>query len=222
MTMAKPPSLEIMDALQPVLQDRALMALIKNRYVPFIFIVKRACGKLTAENSLRVMQALQSSSHGNTVGIQDLGVHFSRVADILHVGGGRLAERGGHKVIEDLASLDIREALSTTSRLASRVFGVNHYDPLNKKYKLYESVLRECDLCTSLPEARKRAGVGEQEWKHLKAVMGRFGLLRDIVYAKSLLLDGSLVREIEQRFLGQRVEDVVPRLLREQMQGQST
>lgn len=222
--MKKPDSPELLasvETLQPVLEDRTLMALIKNRHVPFTFIIKRVHRRLTPENAAQVVQALKSlihyGNHGSVLGIQDLGVHFLMVSDVLHVGGGRIAHRGGHATIEDVGPAEIKGALSPSSRLAGRVFGDRHYDKLKEKYDLYERVLKECERCTNLAEARKRVGLEEEDWQHLKSHMGRFGLVRDIVYAKAILLEGGLVREIEQRFLGQRVEDVVPRLLRDEL-----
>lgn len=205
--------------LSPILADPVLMALIKNRYIPFSFIVKRMHRRISKENAQLTVEALtalikrEHSAVG--VGVQDLGVHFAMMAGVLHIGGGRMAQRNGHQLVDEVGDNEIRDSLSADSRLAARNFAAKHYEPLKKQYDLYQKVLRECEHCTNLVDARTRLAVDEPTWQHLKGLMGRFGLVHDVVYAKAILLDGLIVREIEQRAVGQRVEDVVPRLLRE-------
>lgn len=220
MTKVKPladPALvfDTASVLAPVLEDRALMALLKNRYMPLAFMAKRVNKKLSIATMTEIVQALTHYSRQNdALGIHDLGVHFAMVSDVLHVGGGRGAQRGVHKPIEDVGASEIRSTLSPQSRLAARNFNASHYEVLKKQYDLYERVLRECERCTSLVEARGRIRVQEDDWQRLKGTMARFGLVRDVVYGRSIFLEGGLVREIEQKYMGQRVDDVAPRLLR--------
>lgn len=205
--------------LQPVFDDRPLMGFLKTKYVPFSFVAKRALRKLTIENVRLVVQALKDpgSAHGSA-GVQDLDVHFVMMLvegqNVLHVGGSRLAKRPGDQVMKEIGLAEIREVLSPMSRVTGRIFGETQYKKLKIQYEIYERVLRECERCTTLAEARSRAGVSEEEWPRLKAYIGRFSLLQDVVYAKPMLLDGELVREIRLRYLGQRVEDVVNNYVR--------
>jgi|ERR1035437_6676139 hypothetical protein len=206
--------------LRPILEDSTLMALLKNRYVPASFIFKRVNRKPTPENCVEVVTALKALRTGgaSSIGLYDMDVHFAMVSGVLHVGGGRLSGRRGKKVDGvEVGLAEVRESLLSASRVAGRVFATVHYDKLKVQYDLYEKVLRECESRTSLKDARARLSVSTEEWQKLKGCMGRFGLVRDVVCARPILLDGLLVKEIEQRFLGQRIEDVVPRLLREKI-----
>jgi hypothetical protein len=214
--MQTPSQLPSADLLQPVFDDRALMAFIKTRYVPFSFVVKRVFRKLTVENATQVMSALKApcGARSSGMGVQDLEVHFAMVSEVLHIGGARLAQRTGHRVVAEIDQADIREALNPKSRLAGRVFAATHYEKLKSQHEIFERIMRECERCTNLKDARLHVGVSDEDWPKLKAYMARFGLLRDVVFAKPILLDGALVREIELRYLGQRVDEVVPRLVR--------
>ncbi len=207
------------DMLLPVLTDRTLMALLRNRYVPASFIFKKVFRKPTPENCLRVIHALIAlhDGGGEKVGLFELDVHFVMQSGVLNVGGGKLAGRRQERVISEVGMSEIVSALSPVSRQAGRDFATAHYDKLKEQLDVYEKVLRECERSISLAEARERVGVSEREWQRVKGWMGRFGIVNDIVCARNILVSGSLIREIEQRYLGHRVDEVVPQLLRQQI-----
>ena len=217
--MIKQPVEADVDMLLPVLTDPTLMALLRNRYVPASFLFKKVFRKPTPESCLRVIHSLMALQDGGAskVGLFELDVHFVIQSGVLHVGGGRSAGRRQERVISEVGMPEVVAALSPTSRQMGRDFATLHYDKLKEPLTVYEKVLRECERSTSLVQARERVGVDEAEWQRIKGWMGRFGIVKDIVCARNILVPGSLIREIEQRFLERRVDDVVPELLRQQI-----
>lgn len=207
------------EILKPMVEDRALMALIKQRHVPFSFIAKRLFRRPTPESSMAIVHALVALRPGKecryVMGFIELDVRFSMVQEVLHVGGGALGGGRSGEVF-DVATLDqVREALEPKSRAAGRKFAIEKYDPLKEMTVQYERVMRECERSANLVEALQRAKVDSAQWGLIKSWMLRFGLMRDPAYAKSIMLDGPLAKEIEQRYIGDRLDDVVHKLLRE-------
>lgn len=211
------------EILKPLLEDEVLMALIKQRYVPLMFLLKKVDRKPSAETAATVVRALAALRRGSSQDaghVLDLEVHFALVGDVLHVAGGR--RRGARSsqqqvqvTMDEVSKQHLKSSLSPESRLEARNFQLKHYEELKKHYDVYQKVVRECERSVSFVEARERLKLDEAEWGKIKSWMSRFGLLRDMVYAKPLLLHGSLARELELRFTHERIDDVVPRLLRD-------
>lgn len=217
------PEASDVDILKPMIEDRALMALVKQRYVPFSFIVKRLFRRPTQETSMAVVRALVALRPGNVprqvMGVFELDVHFAMIHEVLHLGGGAMGGgRGGGAIFDSVTPEQVREALETKSRGAGRKFAVEKYQPLKDMTSQYERVMRECERSVNLTEALQRAKIDSERWNQIKSWMLRFGLLRDPAYAKPILLYGPLAKEIEQRFIGDKLDDVVHRLLRDLVQ----
>ena len=210
-----------LDILRPMIEDRALMALIKQRYVPLSFIVKRLFRRPTAEASMAVVRALVALRPGNEhrqiMGVVELDVRFALIHEVLHVGGGELGGGRGGIILDVVTPEQARDALEPKNRAAGRKFATEKYEPLKEMTDQYERVMRECERSVSLAEALQRAKIEPEKWNQVKSWMLRFGLMRDPAYAKPVLLYGPLAKEIEQRFIGDSLDDVIHRLLREQM-----
>lgn len=211
---------EDLEILTPMIEDRALMALIKQRHVPFSFIVKRLFRKPDLETSMAVVRALVAlrpgKEHRQVAGVFELDFHFAMIQDVLHVCGGVLGGGGrSGEAFQTVTEEQVREALSTKSRAAGRKFAAEKYEQLKEMTDLYERVMRECERSINLAEALQRAKIEPEKWNLIKSWMLRFGLMRDPAYAKSILLQGPLAKEIEQRYVGDRLEDVVHQLLKD-------
>lgn len=220
------------DTLAPIVSDRALMAMIKQRYVPFIFLLRQVQKKPTLEGGRAVVEALQALRPGHrrqphvdggvgavgVAGLMELDVHFSVVHEVLHVTGGQLIDARGIEVHEVTDAL-LRDALSPQSRSVGREFQSRRYNELKQATEVYERVLRECERADNLDEAlgRVRFDGGPMDRKtydRIKATMNRYGLMREPVFARWVMLEGRLARELELQYVGERLEDVVPRVLR--------
>lgn len=214
------------EILKPLIEDKAVMALIKQRLVPFSFIVKRLDKKPTLATAIRIARALvamrRGHEHRNVSGVFELDVHFALVQEVLHVGGGALGSGRGGETFNDVSESQIAASLETKSRAIGREFASKRYEPLREMIDQYERVMRECERSINQSEALKRAKVDPKDWTAIKGWMNRFGLMRDPAYAKPILLDGSLAKEIEQRYVGDRLDEVVPALLRDALDRKRT
>jgi len=210
--------------LKPVLEDNALMAMIRQRHVPFSFVVKQTGEKLTVESATKVVDALIALRPGNRskeiAGVIELDVNFSIVNKALHVSGGILDAIRGVVWVKELTPEHIADAVGPDSRAAGREFALKRYKELKSASDLYDRVLRECERCESLDIALSRVRVDRkpmerEQYERIKGTMNRYGLMREPIFTKPLLVEGFLAREIEQQFVGERLEDVAPRLMRQ-------
>lgn len=210
--------------LRPVLEDNALMAMIRQRHVPFAFVVKQAGEKLTEEGATKVANALIALRPGNrgkgVAGVIELDVNFSIVNKALHISGGILDATRGVVWVKELTPAHIADAIGPESRSAGREFALKRYKELKIASDLYDRVLRECERSESLDIALSRVRVDRkpmerEQYERIKGAMNRYGLMREPIFARPLLIEGVLAREIEQQFVGERLEDVAPRLMRQ-------
>lgn len=210
--------------LKPVLEDAALMAMIRHRHVPFVFVLKQAGLKPTVENAHQMINALIALRPGQrsqqVAGVIELDVNFAIQNEAFFISGGTLGETRGIVWLDKLTPEHISASVNAASRVAARDFAQKRYAELRQSADLYERVLRECERCESIDEALQRVRVARRpldraEFERIKSNMNRYGLMREPIFAKRMLLDGPLARQIEQQFLGERLDDVVMRLLRQ-------
>lgn len=210
---------ELADLLRSVIEDRPLMALIKQRYVPFTFIVKRIATRPGTTDVLLIADALLAMRPGNdknpVLGIYNLDVHFQQAGEVFYVGGGTLSSGRGHVEVAGFDRKNAPRVLNAENRQEAKRFASTTYAQLTNEYETYQKVLRACELTTSLEVALQRLAIDKTEWSKLKSSMNRHGLMEEPVFAKQVTIAGMLVKELEQRYIGQRLEDIIPRMLQE-------
>lgn len=209
--------------LKPVLEDGALMAMIRSRHVPFAFVHKQTGLPLDVESATAVAQALMALRPGqnsvHVAGVIELDVRFTLRDEVLHVSGGSLVETRGVTWLDQLTPAHIEESLSPKSKSIGREFAAKRYKELRAATDVYNRVMRECERSDSIESALQRIRVSrapleKEHYERIKAMMARYGLSREPTFGRQILLEGSLARQIEQTFLGSRLDEVVPQLLR--------
>ena len=195
------------------------MALIRSRHVPLAFIVRQVNKRPKPEDTLEIVEALQALHVGGLeeMGISNLSIHFVEIDGLLCVTGGVLPARRAFIAVKQVDRELAKSALSSRHRAAVQTFATQEYGNLKHFYDSFERVMRESERTTTVPDALKRCGVSASDWLRIKGWMNRFGLFRDLVHGRNMILYGGIARELQQRNLGERLEDVVHRILRDSL-----
>lgn len=216
---------KIDSVLQPVLNDRALIALMRLKFVPLNFIQQRCGVKTTRKATIELIQAFECIKDapdvigdGYTMSFCDATPHFQIIKKTVHVSIGLDAAKAKSGV---MSAKDLIEAINqrlisldaSVKEVASE-FKNDQYVPLTKQLEKYRKILAECDRSLDLDTALSRTNTDMATWRRLKSSMARYGLSQDVRFARNVLLPGSLCDQIEQMHYGQNLQEVISALLR--------
>lgn len=209
--------------LEPIISDRALMAMVRLRNVPFYFVLKYICKRSTVEDAANLVDALQAmrpENGGSFGGVVGLDVRFYLVGEVLQISAADLADSRGFTEVSEVTTKHLSDALGQRSKSSAAEFRAKRYNVLKEESDLYERVLKECSNVTNLADALAKVRLhGEpmekREYERIKAAMNRCGLMREPVFAQNVLINGMHVYELQQRYIGQKLENVLPLIIAE-------
>lgn len=217
---------EIDSILQPVLNDRALIALMRLKFVPLNFIQQRCGVKSTRKATIELIKAFEAikdapdvNGDGYTMSFCDAKPHFQILKKSVHVSIGLDATKSKTSV---MTASDLIEAINQrlisidgSGRDVASEFKNDHYVPLTKQLDKYLKILAECDKSLTLESALMRTSTDMPTWRRLKSTMARYGLSQEVRFARNVILQGSLCDQIEKKHFGQNLQDVISAMLRQ-------
>lgn len=211
-------------SLQAILGDKTLLALMRFKFVPLSFILQKCSLPFNLKNATDVIQEFDSlgsvtaESDGFQVNVVNLKPQYQVIGKVLHVSAGISGSTGNRKIISAQEAIDLLKikeiSINTSARDYATEFNRNIYKPFQSQYEAYDKVVKDCDKSTNIDDVLTKHGLSKDEWKKLKTSIARYGLSREIRLAKMYLLEGSLSDEIERRYIGKSVQEVVATMVR--------
>lgn len=226
--MQKTDRAKSMGVVGAALGDPVLIALMRMRPVPLSFVMQR-CGQIVnLKNAIQLITDLEAvdsvnavaggaSNSQNLESVSGINPKYVLIKHALHLTTRMETTRSKSVLYEpsDAKRMlnDKLVSINTEARNLAADFSKRHYRVVSDQLSKYERVLAECNRCVDINDALKKLRMSTDEWRLLKSAIGRYGMTRDILFGKLILIDGKIISDIEQRYLGKQVSDVIPRIL---------
>lgn len=112
-------------------------------------------------------------------------------------------------------------SIQTDARQLASDFNRQIYQPFATQYVEYEAFLRVCDKKLNIQEALEHVNLGADEWKKLRATISRYGLGRDVHFAKMAEIKKELYSYVEEQFAPQRMPTIAANALKQFLASES-
>lgn len=226
--MQKKDRAKSLDQVGAALGDPVLIAQMRMKPVPLSFVMQRCGLSVNLKHAIELINGLDKAESvkavtGSTSVPQNLetvsGINpkYLLVKHALHLTTRIEATRPKTTLYEPAEAIRMLNekivSINTEARALAAEFSKRHYRVMADQLGKYERVLAECNRCVDINEALKKLRMSHDEWRLLKSAISRYGMTRDILFGKNVLIDGKIINDIEQRFLGRQVTEIIPRIL---------